>query len=213
MDNNIKWLNEKKVERLLTNLQQNNMEGYFVQNQEELLSKINELIKANSTVSVGGSATLSETGVLDLLRNGNYNFLDRYEEGLKPDEIQKIFRDTFYADFYLTSSNAILESGELYNVDGNGNRVAAMLFGPKNVIVVAGINKIVKNLDEAIQRNKNISAPANCKRLNRKTPCTVTGTCMECSSPERICNEYTLIKRQNQKGRIKVIIVNKILGY
>ncbi|WP_053954956.1 lactate utilization protein [Inediibacterium massiliense] len=213
MDQSVKWVIEKKIERTIESLKKNNMEGYFVRNEKELLDKISSLLKEGETVSVGGSITLFETGVIDLLRNGKYNFLDRYEKGLTEKDIKEIYRKSFFANTYFTGSNAITESGELYNVDGTGNRVAAMLYGPDQVIVVVGVNKIVKDLNEAIERNRQIAAPANTKRLNKKTPCASTGVCMECNSPERICNEYTLIKRQKVQGRIKVFIVDQELGF
>lgn len=147
------------------------------------------------------------------MRNGKFNFLDRYKKDLTSDEIKEIFRKSFFADSYFVSTNALTQNGELYNVDGNGNRVAAMLYGPDKVIVIAGINKIVKDVDAAIKRNREISAPTNAKRLNKLTPCTKIGQCMDCKSSYRICNEYTLIRRQGSKGRIKVIIVGKELGY
>ncbi|EOD00448.1 lactate utilization protein [Caldisalinibacter kiritimatiensis] len=213
MDKNVAYVIEKKVQRTIQNLEKNNMKGYFVQNEEEAIKKIEELLNEGNTVSVGGSMTLFEIGAIDFLRNGNYNFLDRYAEGLTKEDIKELYRKCFSADAYLTSSNAITENGELYNVDGRGNRVAAMIYGPDKVIVVAGVNKIVKDLDEAIERNKRIAAPANVQRLNRNTPCAKTGYCMDCNSPDRICNEYVLIKGQMEKDRIHVIIVNKELGY
>lgn len=213
MDKNVSFVIERKVKRTIENLEKNNMHGYFVQNEEEAIEKIKELIKEGDTVSVGGSMTLFEVGVIDFLRNGKYNFLDRYKEGLSNEDIKELYRKSFSADVYFTSSNAITEEGELYNVDGRGNRVAAMIYGPDKVIVVVGVNKIVKNIDEAIERNRQWAAPANAKRLNRKTPCAEIGYCMNCSSPDRICNEYVVIKRQMQKDRIHVIIVNKNLGY
>ncbi|HHX59182.1 MAG TPA: LUD domain-containing protein [Epulopiscium sp.] len=127
-------------------------------------------------------------------------------------DIKEIFRQSFLSDTYLTSSNAITEAGELYNVDGNGNRVAAMLYGPDQVIVVVGINKLVKNIDQAILRVEGIAAPANNKRLNKNNPCTTVGHCTDCKNEGRICNQYTVIRR-GAKGRITVIIVNKELGY
>lgn len=213
MDSNVSFVIEKKAERTIKNLENNNMNGYFVKNENEALEKIKEIIKEGDTIGTGGSMTLFETGAIDLLRNGKYNFLDRYKEGLNPDDIKEIYRKSFFADAYLASSNAVTEEGELYNVDGTGNRVAAMLYGPDKVILVVGINKIVKNVDEAIKRNREIAAPANSKRLGRKTPCSKVGTCMECSSNDRICNEYVLIRKQGIKNRIHVIIVNKELGY
>ncbi len=213
MDKNVEIVLKKKVERTISNLEKNNMKGYFAQNENEVLQKIKYIISEGDTVSVGGSMSLFETGVIDMLREGNYNFLDRYKEGLSPEDIKDIYRKSFLADAYFASSNAITEEGELYNVDGRGNRVAAMIYGPDKVILVVGINKIVKDLDEAIERNKGIAAPANVQRLSMKTPCAKTGYCMDCNSEQRICNEYVLIKRQMQKDRIHVIIVNKNLGY
>lgn len=204
---------DEKVKNTMENLEKNNMEAYYVEDEKELITKVSQLVKENETVAFGGSMTLFETGVIDYLRSGKFELLDRYKDGLNADEIKEIFRKSFFADSYFVSSNAITENGELYNVDGNGNRVAAMLFGPDKVIVIASVKKIVKDVDEAIKRNREISAPLNAKRLNKKTPCAKVGHCMDCSSQERLCNEYTLIKRQGKKGRIKVIFVNKEIGY
>lgn len=213
MDKNVVWVNEQKIERTIKALEKNNMKGYLVKNKEELLEKIQELVKEDSLVSCGGSMTLFETGVIDFLRSGKYKFLDRYEANLTPEDIKEIYRKTFSADAYFTSTNAITENGELYNVDGNGNRIAAMLYGPDKVIVVTGVNKIVKNVEEAINRNKEICAPANAKRIGTNTPCKTTGHCMDCYSPERICCEYTLIKRQRSANRMHVIFINENFGY
>ena len=213
MDENMVWVNEQKIKRTIKALEKNNMNGYLVQNKEQLLEKIQELTQEGSLVSCGGSMTLLETGVIDFLRSGKYKFLDRYEENLKPEDLKEIYRKTFSADSYFTSTNAITENGELYNVDGNGNRVAAMLYGPDKVIVITGINKIVKNVEEAINRNKEICAPANAKRMGTNTPCKTTGYCMDCYNPDRICCEYTLIKRQRIANRIHVIFINENFGY
>lgn len=213
MDNNVKWVNEKKIERTMKALEKNNMCAYLVNNEEELLNQIDELINEGDLVACGGSMTLFETNVIDYLRNGKYNFLDRYQANISADDMKEIYRKSFYADAYFASTNAVTENGELYNVDGNGNRVAAMLYGPDKVIIVAGYNKIVENLSEAIQRNRRISAPANAKRLNKKTPCAKVGNCMDCKSPEKICREYTLIRSQSNSNRIHVIFLNEELGY
>lgn len=213
MDSNVIFVNEKKIVRTIKALEENNMNGYLVNNKDELIKKINEITKEGDLVSCGGSATLNEVGVLDYLRSGRFKFLDRYKAGLTPHELKEIYRKSFFADAYFTSTNAITENGELYNVDGNGNRVAAMLYGPDKVIVVAGVNKIVKDVEEAINRNEQISAPANTKRLNTKTPCVSTGKCMNCKSTDRICCEYTLIKRQRISGRIHVIFLNEYYGF
>jgi L-lactate utilization protein LutB len=213
MDKNLKFVIDARIKRTMESLEKNNISAYRVENEEEALNKIGELIPEGSTIGIGGSMTLFEIGAIDYIRKGNYNVLDRYKEGLTPAEMKEIFRKGFFADAFLTSSNAVTESGELYNVDGTGNRVAAMLFGPDKVIVVVGINKLVKDIEEAALRVEETAAPANNVRLNKTNPCTKIGHCMDCSSEGRICNEYTVIRRQGAKGRLHVIIVNKELGY
>lgn len=163
MDKNVEWLNEKRIEKTIKALEANNMNGYLVNNKEELIETIEKIVDKDSVVACGGSMTLFETGIIDYLREGRYTFLDRYEKGLTPADTKEIFRKSFLADAYFTSTNAITENGELYNVDGNGNRVAAMMYGPDKVIVIVGANKIVKNEAEAIERVKSIVAPANTK--------------------------------------------------
>lgn len=207
------WSNEMKINRTIEALKKNNMNGYYAKNRDEVIKLIEDIVAEGAKVAVGGSETLSELGVLEHLRSGRYDFLDRYKAGLTPEEVTNIFKQSFLADAYLSGCNAITENGELYNVDGNGNRVAAMLYGPDKVIVICGVNKIVKDVDEAIKRNRAISAPMNAKRLNRKTPCAKVGYCMDCNSPERICNEYTLIKKQRLPERMHVIFLNENLGY
>lgn len=213
MDKNLEHIIEKRVENLIEALNKNNMEGYFVQNSKELLDKISDLCPKGQVVAAGGSVSLEESGVIKLLKSGVYEYLDRNKEGLTMEEKEYIQRKAFFADTFFTGTNAITEEGWLYNVDGNGNRVAAMIYGPKQVIVVVGINKIVKDVKAAIDRVESIATPANCLRLKLETPCAKVGYCMDCSSNSRICNDYTLIKRQRVKGRIKVIIVNENLGY
>lgn len=213
MDKNVAWVKEQKINRTIEALNKNNMNGYFVKDNEELLEKLKELIKDGDKVAFGGSMSIIEAGVLDFLRKGNYELLDRYKEGLTKEEIVDIYKGAFTSDCYIASSNAVTENGELYNVDGNGNRVSAMLYGPEKVILICGINKIVKDVDEAIKRNREFSAPMNARRLNKKTPCAKVGYCMDCKSEDRLCNEYTLIRRQNNKERMHVIFLNDDLGY
>ena len=212
MDLNAKWGKEKLAERTIKNLEKNNIEGFYVEDEAEALEKVKSLLKESSLVAAGGSMTLNEIGVIDLLKSGKYEFLDRNAEGLSFEEVKAIYRKSFCADTYLTSTNALTEEGELYNIDGNGNRVAAMIYGPDQVIVITGVNKIVRNMEEAKNRLERYCAPVNMKRLNRKTPCTVTGMCHNCNSPERGCCNYVVIRRQ-KPGRMKVIIVGKELGY
>ncbi|EOR24511.1 MULTISPECIES: lactate utilization protein [Clostridium] len=213
MDSSLNWVNEQRIKRTIESLNNNNMNGYLVNSKEELFFKIEQLVSEGSVVSCGGSMSLFEYGVIDYLRNGRYKFLDRYKEGLTSEQITKIFKESFLADAYFASSNAVTEDGKLYNVDGNGNRVAAMLYGPDKVILLVGVNKIVKDIDEAIKRNREICAPANAKRLNKKTPCTKVGYCMDCKSNEKVCREFTVIASQNRKDRIHVIFMNENIGY
>lgn len=213
MDENLTFVQEKRVEDLMNNLKKKNMAGYYVKSKEELTNLLDTLITDQATVSVGGSMTLFESGVIDYLRKRPLNFLDRYEPGLDAEQIKELYRDSFGADVYLTSTNAITESGGLYNVDGRGNRVAAMIYGPDKVIVIASVNKIVKNLEAAIERNKKWAAPANAKRLNRKTPCASLGYCTDCDSPDRICHDFTYITSQMTKDRIHVILTKDNFGY
>ena len=213
MDRYVAWVNETKIKNTIKSLENNNMKGYLANNKDELIKIIDELTNEGDTVSCGGSMTLFEAGVIDYLRSKRFNFLDRYEENLTKDDLKELYRKTFSADVFFTSTNAITEDGELYNVDGNGNRVAAMLYGPDKVILVVGANKIVKNIDEAINRNKCLSGPANAKRLNTKTPCTKVGYCMDCKSDDRICCEYTVIKKQRMANRMFVIFINDVLGF
>ena len=209
------------IETTIKNLEKNNIKTYFVESKKDVVPLIEKMLNEGATVAVGGSVTLSETGVLEHLRCGRYTFFDRYEEGLLPDGIKDVFRKSFGVDAYFCSTNAITEQGELYNVDRTGNRVGAISYGPENVIIVAGVNKIVKNLDEAVKRVKTISAPKNCIRLNCNTYCAQKGYCADvdggmgkgCDSKERICTHYLVTSKQLNPERIKVILVNEELGY
>lgn len=211
------------LKRTAASLEQNNMKAFIAETKEEALGIVKELLTDGCTVTCGGTMTAAEAGVMDLLRSGAYNFLDR-AAAKTPEEIEKIYRDAFSADAYITSSNAITENGELYNVDGNSNRVAAICFGPKSVIVIAGRNKIVKNLHEAVVRVKRFAAPMNTARLGCETYCQSKGECMAlasgecgmtegCKSDSRICCSYVVTAQQRVKDRIKVILVNEELGF
>ncbi|KNF08326.1 hypothetical protein CLPU_8c00910 [Gottschalkia purinilytica] len=213
MDNNVLWYIDKQIERTISNLKKRNMEGYYVKDEKEIIEKLKELIPENSIVGVGDSMTLFEAGVIDFLRKGNYKFLDKYKEGITSEEKKNIYLQNFSSDTFLCSTNALTENGELYNIDGNGSRVAPMIYGPKQVIIVAGINKIVRDIEEAEKRVRNYAAPIDAKRLNKDTPCTKLGQCVDCKSPNRICNDFVTITGQFVKGRIKIIIVGKQLGY
>ena len=210
---------ELKIRRTMTALEKNNMHAYYAPDSADAVKIVESLLKEGDTISCGGSVTLDATGIKALMRSGKYNFLDR--EAVATDaERQAIYRKTFSADAFLTSSNAITENGELYNIDGGGNRVAAMLFGPEKVIVVAGYNKIVRDLEAAAVYVKSLTTPANALRLHLDTPCThaaCPGTdgdmCAGCRSENRICSLYTVMAYQRNKNRVHVVLVGEEVGY
>ena len=171
------------------------------------------MIDDGASVALGGSTTLSDMGIVDVLRNGNYAFFDRYQNLPFDPDIVDIHRKSLTADFLLTGTNAITKQGELVNTDCTGNRVAPMIFGPKNVIIVAGVNKIVENLEDAFKRIREI-APMNSKRIKHETPCVETGYCVDCDCKKRICNFTTIIHNGIKfEGRIKIIIIADEAGY
>ena len=211
------------IQNTIEALTSNRMDVYDVKTAEEAKALALSLIPEGSSCASGGSVTLAETGIVDALKNGNYNYIDRMIPGLTQEQKEEAMRAAFSADFYLASANAITEDGELYNVDGNSNRVAALLYGAKNVIVVAGVNKLVKNLDEAVLRVKTIAAPKNAARLSCNTPCAKLGHCISlernggmtdgCKTPARICANFTVMAYQRHASRTKVILVDESLGY
>lgn len=204
---------DERIQKTMDNLRLNRMKPYYAENRDELYGIIRDLIKDDKLITAGGSMTLKDSGVTDLLmKEFGDVYLDR-SKGKNPDEVGEIFRKAFVSDTFFASSNAITENGELYNVDGNGNRVSAMIFGPKQVIIVAGVNKIVKDLDEAVKRVEKTAAPKNTVRLDCETPCKKTGECMHCHTPARICCSYVTLAYQRVPDRIKVILVNEDLGY
>lgn len=213
MEENLESLWKIKETQLIKAFEANNMTCLFVKNKDELMTYLKSILINGKKVAVGGSVTLNQLGIIDVIRESDVEFIDRYEDGLTRDEMMNRFREGFFADLFITSTNALTMDGCLYNIDGTGNRVAAMIFGPREVIVIAGLNKICQNEDSAIQHIKNFSAPANAIRLNKKTPCTKLGHCIECHSPERICSSYVKLGYQSQMNRIKVIIIEDDLGY
>lgn len=213
MEKNIETLLKIKEQEMIKAFQKNNMSLVFMKNKEEVEQYLKNVFVNKKTVAVGGSVTLNQLGVIDLIRNSDVHFIDRYEVGLTPEELKKRFRDGLSADVFLTSTNALTMDGCLYNIDGTGNRVAAMIYGPDEVIVIAGLNKIFETEESAIEHIKTVSAPANAIRLNRATPCAKTGKCMNCLSPDRICCSYVKLAYQRVPNRIKVIIVEDYLGY
>lgn len=217
-------ITKEQIEKTMAALRKNNMQAHYVETKEQAKALVCSLLEKGSTVTHGGSVTLAQIGMTEVLKSGDYIYLDRSAEGLTREQVEEIYRKSFFADTYLTSANAITENGELYNVDGNSNRVAAILYGPKSVIVIAGINKIVPDIRAAVQRVKRTAAPKNTVRLNCKTPCAVTGECISlkkensfacdgCKSEARICCNYVVTAQQRHKDRIKVILVGEELGY
>lgn len=222
MDANLKSTITKRIYKTGENLRRNNMEFYYAETAGDVAGIVESLIKEGDVITNGGTMTMAECGLTQLLNNGRYNYLDRSK--MTPEEVQKLYIDTFSADVYISSSNAITEDGVLYNVDGNSNRVAAIAYGPKSVIIIIGYNKIVRDLCEAQLRVKTIAAPANCERLSCETYCKEKGECVSlsksdcqmysgCSGEGRICCNYLVSAYQRHKGRIKVIIVGEELGY
>lgn len=207
----VKQLRRQKLERVAQALRKNRMAAYVIESVDELPEILNTLIPTHSTVGTGGSMTLRQCGVLNWLKEGEFDFLDWTDAD--DAEAEQLFRKTFFADVFLSSANAITENGEICNLDGDGNRVAAMIFGPKEVIIVAGYNKIVKDCEAALQRIKEVAAPLNAMRLDVETPCSLTGKCVNCRSEQRICSNYTVMGWQQIPDRIKVILVAQSMGY
>lgn len=204
---------EERIERIMEALRANRMKPYYAENSAAACNIVRELVKGDKLITSGGSMTLNECGVIDMLKKefgGAY--LDR-SSGKDREEVEEIMRKAFVSDTFLASTNALTENGELYNVDGNGNRVSAMIFGPKQVIVVTGVNKIVKDLKEAEKRVEQTAAPMNTVRLEKNTPCAKMGVCGHCHSDDRICCAYVTLSQQRVPDRIKVIIVGEKLGY
>ncbi|WP_101696403.1 lactate utilization protein [Clostridium minihomine] len=201
------------IRKTIEELQRNHMAGYCVADKQELLLLLSDLIPKGQTVGCGDSVTLEEMGVYDFLRSKNYVFHDKYLPGLTSKEKRRLYIQNFDADTFVTGTNAITTDGKLFNIDGNGSRVAPMIYGPRQVIVVAGVNKITEDVDSAIRRARQIAAPQDAVRLQKDTPCTRLNRCVDCRHPQRICNDFVLIAGQFIKDRIKVILVEKELGY
>ncbi len=198
------------VENLIKEFEKHYIEVLMMESVEELHAYLKNKFHSSLKVNVGGSQTLFETGVIDLLKNSDVEFHNRYEEGA---DVGTVFRQAFSDDLYITSSNAITTDGYLYNIDYTGNRVAAMIYGPKEVLVICGTNKIFDSEKEAIQHIRTVSCPKNCVRLNRKTPCTKLGYCVDCESEDKLCSDYVKMGHQREYHRIKLIIIKGSYGY
>lgn len=212
MNENIKKRNELLAQKVIKGLNARNMKGYFVDSKEEALDLVLTLIPKGCTVGWGGSTSMEEIGLKDTIINGDYDVINR-EIGKTPEEKRELELAVLGASVMIAGTNAITEDGELVNIDANGNRVAGIIFGPKEVILIVGMNKVCKTLDDAVSRAQNMAATTNTKRFDVNTPCNVTGSCAKCKIPDTICCQYVVTRYSKIKDRIKVILVNENLGF
>lgn len=203
---------ETMAATIIKGLEKRQMEGYYFASASEAVSKIMAMLPEDSVISWGGSETLEETGMLEALKSSGLTLLDRSAAG-SPAEKKELQRKAFSADYYFMSTNAVTTDGELVNIDGNGNRVAALICGPEHVFILAGMNKVAADVEAAIKRVHTYAAPPNAVRLNLKTPCSLTGVCKDCVSKDCICG-HTVVTRYNRiPGRIKVFLIGETLGF
>lgn len=200
------------AEKLIPNLEKRNFEAYYCDNKEQALDKAISLIDKNGTISWGGSKTLKDLNLIEVLKENDYKLIDR-DSASTPEERNELMKQGLTANTFLTSSNAITEDGILVNIDGNGNRVAAMCYGPDSVIVIAGMNKLCKTVEAAVDRVHNVAAVKNAERFGlTKTGCS-KGKCVNCLSDECMCSYIVKTRRSKVKGRIKIILVGEELGF
>lgn len=208
----IKKRNDLYGEYLVDKFNERFFESYYCSTKEDALNKALSLIEDGDTVSWGGSQSIFQCGLVDEVKKGNYTVIDR-ATAKTPEEKEDLMRKAFFVDTYLMSSNAVSETGELVNVDGNGNRVAALSYGPKQVIIVVSLNKVMPDLDSAIKRARSIAAPTNAQRFGLDTPCAKTGKCFNCNSKDCICADIVITRISRPKNRIKIIFCGEELGY
>ena len=211
MEAPIKTRYDKAGPQVAEALRRRHFEAHYVSTAQEALELALTLIPKDRTVSWGGTATAAQIGLMDRLHQGDYQLIDR-DTGKTPEEKQALMRQALTCGTFIMSSNAISADGQLVNIDGTGNRVAALCFGPKQVIVVAGMNKVAGDLDSAMSRARHIAAPANVQRFDVKTPCAVTGQCGNCTSPDCCCAQIVTTRFSKIPGRIKVVLVGEVLG-
>ncbi|SNU06707.1 Uncharacterised ACR, YkgG family COG1556 [Lachnospiraceae bacterium] len=209
MNENIVKRNELLAQKVIKGLASRNMTGYYAATKEEAVKKALELIPEGSSVTMGGAMSAHEIGLVDVLKEGNYNFIDRdqYEDK------RAAMLAAYDADVFLASANAMTEDGVIINIDGNSNRVSAIAQGPKKVVFIVGMNKICDDVDGAMKRARNVAAPINAQRFGLQTPCSKTGSCMNCKSPDTICCQILITRFSRHEGRIHVILVNDNLGF
>lgn len=203
---------QSQANTIIQNLAKRNMTGYYSETREQALILIMSMIKEGSTVSWGGSQTLGQIGLYDSLHSKNLVIYDR-ATATTPEETKKIYRDAFSVNYYFMSTNAITLDGKLVNIDGNSNRVAALTFGPDQVFIIAGMNKVATDETMALERVKNFAAPANTQRLNCKTPCVKTGHCHNCLSDDCVCCNTVITRKSRHNDRIHVFLIGEELGF
>ncbi len=204
---------ENLAKTTMKNLEKRHFECHYCKTAQEAVKLASELVPSDSTVSFGGSMTLAESGMADILKQrSDITLLDRSKAG-SPEEVKEIYHKSLNADYYFMSSNAITVEGELVNIDGTGNRVGALIYGPEHVIILAGMNKISPSLKEAVSRVKNVASPLNANRLSRNTPCAAIGLCSDCLSPDCICSHTVITRKSAPEKRIKIILIGEPLGY
>ena len=203
---------ENLADTIIDKFNKRGIEGYYCENAEAALATAKRFLTPGCSISWGGSETLLEIGLLEDLSSSDYILYDR-GTAKTPEEKQQMYSKIVTADYYFMSSNAITLDGQLVNIDGSGNRVACLLTGPRNVIIIAGMNKIVTDVDIAVDRIRNMATPPNVVRLGKKTPCAETGKCANCLVEDCICNQIVITRRSGIAGRIKVILVGEVLGF
>ena len=201
--------NDLLAKKVIKGLESRNMTGYYAKDKDEALKLALELIPEGSSVTMGGAMSAHEIGLVETLKNGNYNFIDRdaYEDKREAALL------AYDADVFLSSVNAMTDDGVLVNIDGNSNRVSAIAHGPKKVVFIVGMNKVCADIDAALKRARNVAAPINAQRFGIVTPCTQTGKCMNCKSADTICCNFLVTRYSRHTGRIHVILVNDELGF
>ena len=209
MNENIARRNALLAQKVIKGLSSRNMTGYWAATREEALKQALALIPEGSSVTMGGAMSAREIGLVDALKSGNYNFIDRDAYSDK----RAAMLMAYDADVFLSSANAITEDGVMVNIDGNSNRVSAIAQGPRKVIFIVGMNKVCCDADAAMKRARNVAAPINAQRFGLSTPCAKTGACMDCKSPDTICCQFLITRFSRHPGRIHVILVNDSLGF
>lgn len=207
------WFVEKLLERVVRKLNQNQFSAEYFSSRKSLIDAVLKSVPSGSTVGLGGSVTVRELGIGEYLKERGCTVYDHWQEGLSEEERSTIRKKQLSCQVFISGANAITENGEIVNMDGIGNRVASMIYGPERVIIIAGYNKIVKNLKNAIERIRTISAPMNAKRLNLPLPCAETGYCTDCESEKRICRILTVLERKPSHTDIRVFLIREEIGF